>query len=365
MTKLELPKWYDLHTHFRQGPAVSAYIQAHLDMGCAGVLAMPNTKPPVARVTGPATDSSWSIEQYRQDLLDAGADRFQDLIVPLYLTRDTTREMIEAGADSGLLRAAKYYPPHGTTNAEHGVPMADFLQSDILRAMADRDLVLCVHGEQHALPGEQYFDAKQNAENRFYEEVMPRLVDAHPTLRIVCEHITTAAAARFVASAPDRVAATVTPQHLLYTIGHLIQGLRYHLFCLPVVKFEADREALREAVTRPGQARFFAGTDSAPHTTKATECGCAAGCFTGGCAPQLYAMGFEAAGCDLAGEPGRRAFEDFLCLNGPAFYRLAPAADRFTLTREPSTSARLDTPAGPVTPLPLGMSLDLDWSLTG
>lgn len=30
------PKWFDLHTHFRQGPAMASYVQAHLDMGCAG-----------------------------------------------------------------------------------------------------------------------------------------------------------------------------------------------------------------------------------------------------------------------------------------------------------------------------------------
>lgn len=364
MTKIELPRWYDLHTHFRQGPAMPAYIQAHLDMGCAGVLAMPNTKPPVARVSGPATAASWSIEGYLDDLRAAGGDEFQDIIVPLYLTADTTADMIATGSRSGLLRAAKYYPPHGTTNAEHGVPMLDFLQSDVLRAMVDHDLVLCVHGEQHALPGEEYFAAKQNAESRFYEEIMPRLLDAHPGLRIVCEHITTATAARFVQNASPKVAATVTPQHLLYTVGHLIQGLKYHLYCLPVVKFGDDRDALRQAVTAPGQTRFFAGTDSAPHTTKATECGCAAGCFTGNCAPQLYAMAFEAAGTDLASPGSQAAFENFLCLNGPAYYRLAAATGRFTLSREPSASRLLDTPAGPVTPLPAGMNLELDWSLT-
>lgn len=363
MTKLDLPKWYDLHAHFRQGPALPAYVQAHLGMGCAGVLAMPNTKPPVARVTGAPTDTYWTIEQYLGELRAAGGDGFQDIIVPLYLTQDTTPEMIAAGAESGLLRAAKYYPPHGTTNAEHGIPMKDFVGSDALRAMADQDIVLCIHGEQHALPGEEYFAAHQNAESKFYGEIMPRLLDAHPNLRIVCEHITTATAAQFVQSAPEHVAATITPQHLIYTIGHLIQGLKYHLYCLPIVKFEEDRDALRQAATGKGQTKFFAGTDSAPHTTKATECGCAAGCFTGDCAPQLYAMAFEAAGVNLASAGGRQLFENFLCLNGPAFYRLEAARERFTLLRQPSHSKTIDTPAGPVTPLPLGMNLELEWSL--
>lgn len=340
-----------------------AYVQAHVEMGCAGVLAMPNTKPPVAWVSGESDDTSWTIEKYLADLKSAGADQFEDIIVPLYITRDTTPQMIREGAESGLLRACKYYPPHGTTNSEHGLPMAQLLEREVLSEMAERDIVLCIHGEQHALPGEDYFAADRNAEAIFYRETMPRVLDANPNLRIVCEHITTAAAAEFVRQAGERVGATVTPQHLLYTIGHLIQGLKYHLFCLPVVKFDQDRDALREAVTRAGQSQFFAGTDSAPHTTKATECGCAAGCFTGGCAPQLYAMGFEEAGVDLGTDAGRDAFKAFLCANGPAFHGLKPTEQTFSMEKATGTCEDLPTPAGPVVPLPKGVGLELTWKL--
>ena len=363
--RLELPKWFDLHTHFRQGPAMPAYVRAHLDMGCAGVLAMPNTKPPVARVTGESNDLAWTIEKYLGDLKAAGGDAFQDVIVPLYITRETTPEMIADGRESGLLRACKYYPPHGTTNSEHGLPMAELLGGEVFRTMQEEGVTLCIHGEQHALPGEDYLAANRNAEAIFYRETMPRLLDAHPDLRIVCEHITTGEAADFVTQAGDQVGATVTPQHLLYTIGHLIQGLKYHLYCLPVVKFDEDRDALRAAVARPGQRKFFAGTDSAPHTTKATECGCAAGCFTGGCAPQLYAMAFEAAEVNLETGSGCESFERFLCVNGPEFYGLEAAKEKFVLTKEASESRPLETAAGPVVPLPAGIGLDLTWSLTG
>lgn len=360
---LDLPKWFDLHTHFRQGPAMPAYVKAHLDMGCAGALAMPNTQPPVSRVTGAASDDGWTIESYSADLRAAGADAFEQLIVPLYLTAKTTAGMIEEGAKSGLLRACKYYPPHGTTNAQHGVPMDVLIGGEVFRAMEEHDVVLCIHGEQHGLSGPDYIDAHQNAETRFYAERMPRLLEAHPNLRIVCEHITTRTAAEFVASAPAHVGATLTPQHLLYTLGHLIQGLKYHLYCLPVVKFEDDRAALRQAATQPGQTKFFAGTDSAPHTTKATDCGCAAGCFTGGCAPQLYAMAFEDAGIDLASDDGRSAFERFLCFNGPAFYGFPASSQRFSMDKVASTTSIIETPTGPVTPLPTGMNLELAWRL--
>jgi dihydroorotase len=362
---IRLPKWFDLHTHFRQGPAVAAYIQAHLDMGCAGALAMPNTLPPVSRVMGPATEAGWSIESYRALLNAAGAEGFEQLIIPLYLTRQTTAEMIREGAAAGVLKACKYYPPHGTTNAEHGMPMDELIGGEVLRAMEECGVVLCIHGEQHGLSGPDYLDAHANAETRFYEERMPRLVAAHPQLRVVCEHITTQTAAAFVRSADERIGATVTPQHLLYTIGHLIQGLKYHLYCLPIVKFADDRAALLAAVTEPGQQRFFAGTDSAPHTTKATDCGCAAGCFTGGCAPQLYAMAFEQAGVDLGTAAGKEVFERFLSLNGPAFYGFPASAQRFEMEKQPSRTTWLQTPEGPVTPLPLGMGLELSWRISG
>ena len=361
--RLTLPKWFDLHTHFRQGANVAGYLADHRLMGCAGALAMPNTKPPVAAVSGPKTESAWSIEAYRADLLEAGADAFEQLIVPLYLTRGTTPAMIAEGAASGLLRACKYYPPHGTTNSEHGVPMAEWIGGEVFRAMEDHGIILCIHGEQHALSGPAYFDEKQTAESVFYAETMPKLREAHPRLRIVCEHITTAAAAHFVGEAGESVGATITPQHLLYTVGHLVQGLKYHLYCLPLVKFEADRAALREAVLSPGQTRFFAGTDSAPHTTKATECGCAAGCYTGGCAPQLYAMAFEEAGADLGTEEGHSAFERFLCTNGPDFYGFAPSKETFDLVRAASPATPRLTDEGPVIPLPYGMGLELSWSL--
>lgn len=356
---ITLPKWYDLHTHFRQGPNVGAYIADHLAMGCAGALAMPNTKPPVSQVSGANTDTAWSIENYRNDLLAAGADAFDQLIVPLYLTGDTTPAMIEEGAGSGLLRACKYYPPHGTTNAEHGVGMENWIGSDVFRAMEDCGVVLCIHGEAHGLSGSSYFDEKQTAESVFYTEKMPQLLEAHPRLKVVCEHITTETAVEFVKNAPDNVGATITPQHLLFTVGHLIQGLKYHLYCLPVVKFERDRSALRAAVAEAGQTKFFAGTDSAPHTTKMTDCGCAAGCYTGGCAPQLYAMAFEEAGTD----PGGTEFSSFLSLNGPAFYGFEPSQETFTMIQEPVKTETFDSEEGPVTPLPAGMGIDLSWRI--
>ncbi|MFP4098519.1 MAG: dihydroorotase [Alphaproteobacteria bacterium] len=363
---LTLPKWYDLHTHFRQGEPMTSYISAHKAMGCAGVLAMPNTKPPVAVVfeKDETAHGYWSIERYMRDLRAAGGDDFDPLIVPLYLTQHTTPEMILEGAKSGILKACKAYPPHGTTGADFGAPITDYIDSGVLKAMEEAGVVLCVHGEEHGLPATEYFDRATNAEESYYRERMPQVRDAFPDLRIVCEHVTTKVAVDFVRESGANVAATVTPQHLIFTIGDLIQGLKYHLFCMPVLKFDADREALREAVIDPDNTQFFAGTDSAPHTTKATECGCAAGCYTGGVAPQLYAHGFELAGVDMAAVQGQAAFQAFLCENGARFYGLSVPAETFVLVREPSTVDKLQTPEGSVIPLPLGANqATLEWSV--
>ena len=128
MIELQLPKWYDLHVHLRQGDAMPAYVQAHVDMGCAGALAMPNTKPPAAVVfEEDEGDEYWSLERYRRDLMAAGADQFDVLITPLYMTKDTTPDMIIKGAESGILQTCKSYPPHGTTGAEFGVPIDEFV----------------------------------------------------------------------------------------------------------------------------------------------------------------------------------------------------------------------------------------------
>lgn len=351
-----LPKWYDLHTHLRQDENMAEYIKAHVAMGCEAILAMPNTLPPTAKIDDTDDLPYWSIDSYKNRIIEHGGNIFSTIIVPLYLTKDTTTAMIEKGAKSGLLKAAKYYPPHGTTNADHAQPLENYIKNGVLKTMEDNDIILCVHGEAHDLQGADYFDQKNNAEQTFYETILPRVLKAFPRLKIVCEHITTQTAVDFVKNAPETVAGSVTPQHMLYTTGDLLQGFKYHLYCLPLVKFEKDRQAIRNAVTDNNNTKFFAGTDSAPHTTKATECGCAAGCYTAGYAPQLYARAFEEAGSC----PSTIAFKQFLCLNGPAFYNLPVPDKTFHLIKEKQTIKQ----TGQVTPLPLGIGLEtLDWSI--
>jgi dihydroorotase len=357
--RFELPKWYDLHVHFRQGAPVADYIKAHLDMGVCGVLAMPNTKPPVARVSGENTENYWTIEGYLNILKQAGGNAFQDIIVPLYLTVETTPEMIKEGTQSGVLRSCKYYPPHGTTNSEFGSALIGYMENGVFAAMEEAGIILNIHGEEHGLSGEEYFGETSNAEDYFYTHHMPELTKKFADLKIVCEHITTKTAADFVKNSSENVVATITPQHLLYTVADLLQGLKYHLYCLPLVKFEKDKQALLNAATAPDNTKFFAGTDSAPHATKATECGCAAGCFTGLIAPQLYAQAFDLNAQNL------NTFKNFLCLNGPRFYGLAEAEGTFTLEKKESVITPLQTGKETILPLNVGLGQEtLPWTLS-
>ena len=362
--KITLPKWYDLHLHLRQEELLEPIVKSQIDMGCCGVLGMPNTKPPTAKVFETDDLPYWSLEKYMDDVRAAGGDAFQDFIVPLYLTKDTTPDMIAKGAESGLLRAGKYYPPHGTTGADFAQVFDEYMDNGVFAAMEEHDVVLCIHGEQHHMEGEEYFDKETNAEDVFYKTYMPELIEKFPKLRVACEHLTTRTAVDFVKAAPDNVMGSITPQHLLYTVGHLLMGLKYHLYCMPLLKFDSDRHALREAVVDPNNTKFYAGTDSAPHTVKATPCGCAAGCFTGGIAPQLYAQAFEEAGVDMSSEHGQRVFEEFLCHIGPRFYRLEPAKETMTLEKTPQEVSIIPTAVGDITPLPVGLGQEtIPWKL--
>jgi dihydroorotase len=165
----------------------------------------------------------------------------------------------------------------------------------------------------------------------FIDRTLAGLVHDFPALKVVFEHITTAEAADFVASAGPQVAATITPQHLHINRNAMFAGgIRPHAYCLPVAKREQHRLALRRAATS-GSSKFFLGTDSAPHAVEAKEaaCGCA-GIFNAPFALESYATVFEEEGA-----LGR--LEGFASEHGPRFYGLPLNSGTVTL-------ARIDTP---------------------
>ena len=268
----------------------------------------------------------------------------------LYLTDNTPAAEIAAARASGFVHAVKYYPAGATTNSDSGVTALERAYP-ALAAMERHGVVLSLHGEVTE-PEVDMFDR----ERVFVDRLLGRIVRDFPALKIVLEHITTREAAQFVAAAPANVAATVTPQHLLWSRNALFAGgIRPHFFCLPVLKREAHRQALVAAATS-GSPKFFLGTDSAPHArhTKENACGCA-GCYSAPAALEFYAAAFEDAGA-------LDRLEGFASFFGADFYGLPRHADTVALVRE-SWTLPAEYPYGEHTIVPLAAGETVRWRL--
>ncbi|WP_422000871.1 dihydroorotase [Roseovarius mucosus] len=334
----------DWHLHLRDGAMLRAVLP-ETTRHFARAIVMPNLVPPV--VTGQDAAA------YRARIMAAmpeGAD-FTPLMT-LYLTENTDPEDVAAAHASGLVTAVKLYPAGATTNSASGVRDFDKVRA-VLEKMAEIGLPLCVHGEVTD-PSVDIFDR----EAVFIDRVLDPVRRATPGLRVVMEHITTANGVDYVRAHDRDLGATITTHHLVINRNHiLVGGIKPHYYCLPVAKREEHRLALRAAATS-GDARFFLGTDSAPHIDplKESACGCA-GCFTATNTMSILAHVFEEEGA-LA------QLEAFTSLNGPAFYGLPANETTLTLTKgDPVTyPQKIDTADGPVTVFDPGFPLD--WHAT-
>ncbi|KZY55937.1 dihydroorotase [Erythrobacter sp. HI0063] len=303
----------DWHLHFRDGETMRAVVP-HTARQFARAIVMPNLSPPVTTTSMAAA--------YRDRIVAAvpAGVAFTPLMTA-YLTDDTDPDDLAQGFESGVLTAAKLYPAGATTNSASGV--TDIRKIDrVLERMAEIGMPLCVHGEVTSADIDIF-----DREAVFIERVLAPLIERLPELRVIFEHITTRQAVDFVDSAGENVAATITPQHLhINRNAILVGGIRPHMYCLPVAKREEHRLGLRKAATS-GSAKYFLGTDSAPHHrhAKESDCGCA-GIFNAPFALESYLTVFEEEGAI-------DRFEAFASLNGPRFYRLPVNEDEVTLER--------------------------------
>lgn len=336
----------DWHLHLRDG-ATLASVVADTARQFARAIVMPNLRPPV-------TTTEQALE-YRERILDAAADAGQaDTFTPLmtlYLTDNTSADEIRMAHGTGVVHAVKLYPAGATTNSDAGVTDLLGRCTEALEALQETGMPLLVHGEVTD-PAVDLFDR----EAVFIDRVMIPLRKAFPELKVVFEHLTTRQGVDYVRGAEGPIAATITAHHLLYNRNALFQGgLRPHWYCLPVLKREEHRVALVEAATS-GSARFFLGTDSAPHARGLKEhaCGCA-GCYTALHAMELYATAFEQAG-------RLDTLEAFASLNGPAFYGLPVNSGTLTLERAPYVIPET-LPMGADTVVPLAAGETLEWRL--
>jgi len=313
MKTLTLTRPDDWHLHVRNGEILKAVLP-HTARQFARAIIMPNLKPPITTVAQALV--------YREEILRSvpvGVD-FTPLMT-LYLTGLTTPYEIKNASESEHVYACKLYPAGATTNSDKGVTGIKTIYR-VLEAMEKYDLPLLIHGE--------VTDEKVDIFDRerlFIETVLTDISQDFPGLRIVVEHVTTKEAVQFVQSSDANIAATITPQHLLFNRNALLAGgIRPHNYCLPVIKREQHRLALVE-VAISGNPKFFLGTDSAPHLSalKENACGCA-GCYSAFAALELYAEAFEQAGA-------LDKLESFASFHGPDFYRLPRNSGTVTLEK--------------------------------
>ena len=316
----------------------------------ARAIVMPNLRPPVTTTEQAVAYADRINRMVPAQLIEQGYS-FEPLMT-LYLTDRTSADEIGRAADSKVVQAVKLYPAGATTNSDSGVTNIRHCYL-ALEAMQRLGVPLCVHGEVTAFEIDVF-----DREAVFIDQVLVPLRQDFPELRIVFEHITTREAAHFVRDASGPIAATITPQHLLYSRNALFQGgIRPHWYCLPILKREVHRQALLQAATS-GSPRFFLGTDSAPHeqTTKEAACGCA-GCFSAPYALELYLQAFESVNA-------LDRFEAFASFYGPDFYRLPRNTAKVTLSKADQQIANsLPYAGGHIVPLASGETLS--WRFEG
>lgn len=314
MDTITLIKPDDFHLHLRDGKELAS-VAADSARRFARAIIMPNLAPPVVSVR--------QALEYRRRILDCLPDGpdFNPLMT-LYLTDDTPVDEVDRVAETGEVYAFKYYPAGATTHSASGVTDIGKVMP-VLEYMAQRDVPLLLHGEVTNAEVDIF-----DREKVFVERVLSPLVENIDALRIVLEHVTTRDAVQFVSGAPDRIAATITPHHLMLNRNAMLaEGVNPHHYCLPILKRERHRQALVAAATG-GNPKFFLGTDSAPHSARAKEKPpCCAGIYNAGAAIELYASVFDAMN-------SLDTLEQFASRNGARFYGLPLNTQKISLRRE-------------------------------
>ena len=332
----------DWHVHLRDGSVLKSVVN-YTARQFGRAIIMPNLKPPVTTAAAGAA--------YRERIM-AALDPSLDFtpLMTAYLTDTIDPDEMRRGHADGIFTAAKMYPANATTNSSHGVTDVKNIRR-VLEVMQEIGMPLLVHGEvthDHV----DIFDR----EAVFIDDVMVGLAKDYPELKIVFEHITTQEAAEFVSESGPNIGATITPHHLDFNRNAIFQGgIRPHFYCLPIAKREKHRLALRKAAIS-GSAKFFLGTDTAPHAVGAKEsaCGCA-GIFNAPHAIESYVKIFDE-------ENALDKFEAFASKNGPAFYGLPENDSTITLTRkEQAVPERLHLSGEEIVPFHAGVTLA--WSM--
>ncbi|MCO4322477.1 dihydroorotase [Aliidiomarina quisquiliarum] len=342
MQRITILRPDDWHLHVRDGDVLNDIVPETSKVFHRAVI-MPNLVPPVTSLEAAAS--------YRERILAAvpSQHQFQPLMT-LYLTQNTSLDLIRAAAKAPHIIGFKLYPAGATTNSAAGVTNVANM-AEVFETMSECGVPLLVHGEVTEADVDIF-----DREKVFIDRYLRHLVEQHSRLKVVLEHITTAEAAQFVMAAREGVAATITPQHLLMNRNDLlVGGVRPHNFCLPVLKRRTHQEALQQAAVS-GSSRFFLGTDSAPHSqsNKENACGCA-GCYSAPAAIELYAEFFSRMN-------SLDKLENFASRFGAEFYGLPVNDSKITLVNESWQVPKTVQVAGQ-TFVPYWAGQELQWRL--
>ncbi len=313
----------DMHLHLRDGTMLET-VAPLSSYTFSGAVVMPNLVPPIRtkeevvaykeRIMAAIGGHDVSFEE--DDIGVAESAAFEPLMTLFY--QHYPREFLEDVREE--IFAIKLYPAGITTNSEGGVTSFDLdAMRPTLEAMAALEIPLLVHGETDG------FVMDREAE---FMNIYEMLASNFPTLKIVMEHITTAAAVETLDKYPN-LYATITLHHLLIDLDDVAGGmLRPHLFCKPIAKRPEDREALLRAALEAHPKVMF-GSDSAPHPKDKKEAaGCAAGVFTAPIALQAL--------CELFDGYGKLDnLQAFVSDNAQSIYGICPEFKEVTLVERP------------------------------
>lgn len=299
-TELHIRKFFDAHIHFREDKMLLNVAPFTADY-CSYAVVMPNLQKPVCNAR--------DVDNYRNDIMRAvGANSGFNPLMTFKVYPDTSAQEVRELARVGT-KAGKIYPRGLTTNAHDGIEDY-FGLHHILATMEQEKMILCLHGEK---PGKDIPGLKREHE---FLRTLFYLARTYPNLKIVLEHITTAAAVDAVLKLDANVAATITAHHLYLTHDDVAgDKLHPHNFCKPIAKHAEDRAALIEAAIS-NCPKFFFGSDSAPHPRNSKECSdCCAGVFTAPIIGPLLAQIFDI-------QHALNRLEKFVYHHGAHFYEI-------------------------------------------
>lgn len=322
MQTITIKKPFDAHVHLRRGSTLRA-VTPITAKNFFSAIVMPNTEPPI--------DTTAAAAEYKNEILGAVSGSAFEPLMTFYLTKNLTPSEIEKGwnGESGTkVYAVKSYPYGATTNSQWGYK--NVLEAkDVLKKMEELGMPLLIHGEVHLNEvGEE--EDPYEGEKLFVTDVLPRLLDEYPQLKISLEHMSSAVAVDFMEKngKEGQLVATVTPTHLLYDRRQAFSGgYRPLIHMKPLVKTAVDRERVRDIATK-GLPFIYAGTDSAPHpeNKKFSSC-CAFGTFSSPVALEVYTQIFDELNA-------LDKLENFLSINGPRFFGIEPSSETITLQKE-------------------------------